>query len=324
MRKISVVASLLLASSISHGADAIPYPSHPIRFIVATPAGSTPDIGGRLVGSYLADDLGQAVVIENRPGVNGLIAAREVLKNTADGYTFLIAPSSTMSVTPHVYRKQAGTLLSDFVAVGQLYQTDISLIVSTSSGFTSVGDVVAAAKKAPGKLVASYAAVGSASHVAVELFKQAAGVDIYTVPFNGSPAAAMGVGSGNADLLFETIPSTEGVVASGKARRIAMTGARRFSLAPTVPTVAESGLPGYVVTTWAGIFAAKDVPKDRVERVSAALAKATKDPAFIQKLATAGVLPGEASSSSFQKLWKAETAMWQKTVALSPALQQER
>lgn len=326
MRLIRSALAILVAAVAPWSAYAQTgvYPEKPIRILVATPAGSTPDLGGRLIGAYLSEELKQPVVIDNRPGVNGMLAAREVLRNASDGYTFLLAPSSTMSVNPHVYTKQAGMVLTDFVAVSQIYRTDFSLIVSAKSGLKSVADVLAAARKSPGKLVAAYAAVGSASHVSVELLKQMAGVDIYTVPYNGSPAAALGVAAGDADLLFETIASTDSIVASGKARRIAVTGAERFPLAPAVPTVNESGLPGYVVTTWAGLFASKAVPAERIQRISAAMAKGFKDPAIVQKLAAAGFLPGEASSSRFQALWQADSEVWKKVVAHAPSLQQER
>lgn len=300
------------------------YPDKPIRLVVATPAGSTPDVGARLVAAFLSEDLKQTIIVENRPGVNGIVAARDVLKAPADGYTLLLAPQGTMSITPHVYAKQAGSLLTDFVAVSQIYRTDFSLIVNAASSLRTPADIVAAAKKSPGKLTAAYAAVGSLSHAAIELFKQTTGTDIYAVPFNGSPAAALGVASGDAEMLFETIPSTEPVVAGGKARRIAMTGPVRFPLAPDIPTVAESGVPNFVVTTWAGVFAAKAVPPDRMEKLSAAIAKALRQPELQKKLAGAGFLPGEASSVEFQKLWMAETAVWKQTVANAPALQQER
>ncbi|MFW7348826.1 MAG: Bug family tripartite tricarboxylate transporter substrate binding protein [Pigmentiphaga sp.] len=323
-RSLPLAWGLLLLSALPCAASAQTYPDRPIRLVVATPPGSTPDIGARLLGHFLAEDLKQPVVVENKPGVNGILAAREVLKAQADGYTFLIAPQSTMSVSPHVYPRQAGAFPTSFVAVGQIYRTDFSLIVSNASGLRSVSDVIAAARKAPGKLTAAYAAPGSASHVSAERFKQAAGVDIYTVSFNGSPAAALAVASGDADMLFETIPSTESVVATGRARRIAMTGPARFELAPNVPTVAESGLPGFVVTTWAGLFAARDLPADRLDRIAAAVAKALKNPELVRKIAAAGFLPGEASPVEFQKLWMAESAMWKKTVDHAPALQLER
>ena len=323
MRKALVFSGLLLCSASAFGQQAEPFPARPIRLIVATPPGSTPDVGARLLSQYLTDDLKQTVIVENKPGVNGLIAVREVLKNPHDGYTLLVAPSSTMSVNPHVYKKQAGQILADFSAVGQLYRTDFGLIVQAGGGINSVQDLIAAAKKSPGKLTAAYAAVGSASHVAVELFKQQAGVDLYTVPFNTSPAAALAVASGNADLLFETVASTEPVVSSGKAKRIAMTGAERFKLAPGIPTVAESGVPSFVITTWAGVFAPKGVAPDRITIISSAMTRILANRDMAMKLQGAGLLPGEGSAQSFEAFWRAESTMWEKTVAHSKALQQE-
>jgi tripartite-type tricarboxylate transporter receptor subunit TctC len=291
--------------------------------VIATPAGSTPDVGARLLAHYLTEDLKQPVIVENKPGVNGLIAARDVLKSPADGYTVLVAPSSTMAVTPHVYKKQAGQLLSDFAAVSQIYQTDMSLIVRAGEGLESVAALMDAARTSPGKLTAAYAAVGSASHVAIELFKQQTGLDIYAVPFNTSPAAALAVASGNADLLFETVASTEPVVSSGRARRIAMTGATRFRLVPTLPTIVEAGVPQFVITTWAGAFVPRGVAPDRVTTLSSAIGRALANRDMARKLHTAGLLPGDTSAPSFDAFWRAESAMWEKTVNQSKALQQE-
>ena len=195
-------------SAMAAIAQPAPFPEKAIRIVVATPAGSTPDVGARLVGAFLAEDLKQPVVVENKPGVNGVLAAREVLKAQADGYTLLMAPQSTMAMTPFIYPKQAASLLTDFVAVGQIYRTDFSLIASNASQLRTVADLVTTAKKSPGKLTAAYASVGSASHISVELFKQAAGVDIYAVPFNGSPAAALGVAAGAAPVGAAAMPHT--------------------------------------------------------------------------------------------------------------------
>lgn len=323
VRALITIFLPLMTPSLAFG-QVDSFSERPIRLVVATPAGSTPDVAARLIGPYLAEELNQSVVIENRPGVNGILAAREVLGRANDGYTLLLAPSSTMAVNPNVYVKQAQTFLTDFTAVSQLYRTDFSLIVSAKSGLRSVTDILATAKRRPGKLVAAFASIGSASHVAIELFKQMANVDIYAVPFNGSPAAALGVASGDADLLFETIPATEPVVNAGKVTRVAMTGNERFPLASSIPTVIESGVPGYAITTWAGLFVAKGVPPERVQRISLAIAKISKNQMVVDKLATAGFLPGEASSSKFQALWLQESDIWKKVVAGAPSLQLER
>ena len=323
MRKLIAFWSLFVVCGAALAQPATGYPNRPIRLVIATPPGSTPDVGARLLAQYLTEDLKQPVIVENKPGVNGLIAVREVLKSPADGYTVLVAPSSTMAVTPHVYKKQAGQVLNDFSAVSQIYQTDMSLIVRSGEGLESVGALLDTARKSPGKLTAAYAAVGSASHVAIELFKQQAGVDIYTVPFNTSPAAALAVASGNADLLFETVASTEPVVSSGRAKRIAMTGASRFKLVPTLPTVAESGVPQFVITTWAGAFVPRGVAPDRIATLSSAIGKVLANRDMARKLHTAGLLPGDASAPSFEAFWRAEAALWEKTVAQSKALQQE-
>jgi tripartite-type tricarboxylate transporter receptor subunit TctC len=301
-----------------------PFPDRPIRLVVSAPPGSTPDAGARAAARYMAIELKQPVVVENKPGANGLIAAREVYNSAPDGYTYLVAPSGTMSITPNVYKTRGADLLARLSAVGQLYYTDFSIIVTADSPYKSVADIIDAAKKAPGKIVAAYSGIGSASHASIELFKKMAGIDLYTVSFDTSPAAAIAVAAGNASLLFETVTSTDPIVKSGKARRIAMTGAQRFELTPDIPTVDESGLAGFVVNVWAGVFAPKGVPKERVDTVAAAIEAACKQPELQKILNGAGLLPGKYSTQEFEKFWRSQAEMWNQVVQSTPELQLEK
>lgn len=320
-----VVGAMTLCASWAGAQETAPFPDRAIKLVVSSPPGSTPDVGARVVAKYMSIELKQPVVVENKPGANGLIAARKVFTSPPDGYTFLVAPSGTMSITPHVYKKRAADLLTRLSAVGQIFSADFSLVANADGGLKSVGDIIKAAQDSPGKLVAAVSGLGSVSHAAIELFKKSAGVDIYAVSFNTSPAAAIAVASGEADVLFETITSTDPVVKSGKANRIAMTGAERFVLTPDIPTVSESGLKDFVITIWAGLFAPQGVPEDRVNTISSALAVALKEPELIKLFHGAGLLPGKYSTpQAFDVFWRNQSDMWQSVVEATPVLNLEK
>ncbi|HTK00484.1 MAG TPA: tripartite tricarboxylate transporter substrate binding protein [Bordetella sp.] len=318
-RLLSTLACLCACTGLAHAAGQ-DFPTHPITLVIASPAGSTPDTGARAIAQTMAQALGQPVVIENRPGANGQIAAQEVLKNPADGYTVLVAAGSTMAINPHVYPRQAVDVLKDLKAVGKMYSTDFFLIVRSDSGIDSMAALIARAKQKPGALVAANSGPGSAAQLATEVLKQQTGADIYQVPFNGSPAAALGVASGNADMLIETQAVTEPFVSSGRARRLATTGHARSAAFPDVPTMAEAGVPGMEISSWAGMFARAQVPADRVDRLNAAMNRALAVPEIQAVLRGGGLEPGGGSSADFQTEWQAQSKLWAAVVARSPGL----
>jgi tripartite-type tricarboxylate transporter receptor subunit TctC len=318
-RLITTLACLSACAGPVHAAGQ-DYPTHPITMVIASPAGSTPDTGARALAQSMAQTLGQPIVIENRPGANGQIAAQEVLKNPADGYTLLVAAGSTMAINPHVYPRQAVDVLKDLKSVGKMYSTDFYLIVRSDSGIDTMSALIARARQKPGALVAANSGPGSAAQLATEVLKQQAGVDIYQVPFNGSPAAALGVASGNADMLIETQAVTEPFVSSGRVKRLATTGHARSAAFPSLPTMAEAGVPGMEISSWAGIFSRAAVPPDRVERVNAAMNRALASPEVQTLLRGAGLEPGGGTSGAFQQEWQAQSRLWADVVARSPGL----
>jgi tripartite-type tricarboxylate transporter receptor subunit TctC len=301
-------------------AHADDFPSHSLRIIVSAPAGSTPDGGARAISQYMSEALHQPVVVENRPGANGLIAVQEVLKNPDDGYTLLVAAGSTMTINPHIYSPQQAALFDDLVAAGQLYSTDFYLIVRANSGIDSMHDLIQRAKEKPGSLVAANGGPGSASQMAAELLREQAGIDLYPVSFNGSPAAALAVASGNADLLMETQAVTQPLVASGKVKRIAMTGKVRAAGLPDLPTMAEAGVPGMEIASWAGLFAAKTVPADRIAKLHDALDHALIQPEVQAALRNSGLTPSTLTQVQFQRQWRDELQRWGAVVARIPGL----
>lgn len=296
------------------------YPSHPIRLIVSAPAGSTPDAGARAVSQIMSQVLRQPVVVENRPGANGLIAAQEVLKNPDDGYTLLVASGSTMTINPHIYSREQADVLKDLTTAGQIYATDFYLIVNANSGINSMQDLIRKAKEKPGSLVAANGGPGSASQMAAELLRQQTGIDLYPVAFNGSPAAALAVASGTADMLMETQAVTQPFVSSGKVKRIAMTGQHRAQALPDLPTMTEAGVQGMEISSWAGMFVRTGVPIQRIGRLNFALRKAVADPQVQTLLRTAGLTPSILSRDQFQQAWQEESARWAEVVARTPGL----
>jgi tripartite-type tricarboxylate transporter receptor subunit TctC len=316
---LSILACLSACAGSAHAAGQ-DYPNHPITMVISSPAGSTPDTGARALAQSMAQTLGQPIVIENRPGANGQIAAQEVVKSQPDGYTVLVAAGSTMAINPHVYPRQAVNVLKDLKAVGKMYSTDFFLIVRSDSGIGSMSALLARARQKPGALVAANSGPGSAAQLATEVLKQRAGVDIYQVPFNGSPAAALAVASGNADMLIETQAVTEPFVSSGRVKRIATTGHARAAAFPDVPTMAEAGVPGMEVSSWAGIFARTQVPADRVARLNAAMNRALQVPEVQALLRAGGLVPGGGSDADFQQEWQAQSRTWADVVARTPGL----
>ncbi|OZI29971.1 hypothetical protein CAL29_17980 [Bordetella genomosp. 10] len=320
MRRLLIALACLSALPAAALAAGPAYPDHAITLVVSSPAGSTPDTGARAIAQSMAHTLGQPVVVENRPGANGQIAAQEVLKNPADGYTILVAAGSTMAINPHIYPNQAVNVLKDLTAVGKIYSTDFFLIVRSNSGIDSMAALVAKAKQKPGALVAANSGPGSAAQLATEVLKEKTGTDIYQVPFNGSPAAALGVAAGNADMLIETQAVTEPFVASGKVRRLATTGRERNPAYPDIPTMAQAGIPGMEISSWGGVFARAQVPKDRIDRLNAAMNQALAEPDVRKILQGAGLAPGGGSSADFQEEWQAQSRLWAEVVARSPGL----
>lgn len=316
-----IVSILCLVGVCSQAAAADePFPKRPVMLVVATPPGSTPDIGARAVAQAMSQTLNQPVIVENRPGANGLIAVKEVVRSADDGYTILVAAASTMAINPHIYVNQSAGLLKDLTAVGKIFAVDFCLVVRSDSGIDSLRMLVSRAKVKPGALVAANGGAGSASQLAVEVLKQQAGIDIYQVPFNGSPSAALAVASGTADLLIETFAVTQSLVSGGRIKRLAVTGQRRSPAYPDVPTMAEAGVPGMELSSWTGMFARTTVPAQRIAILNAALSQALAKPEIQKLLRTAELTPGGNSSSDFQREWLAQSARWAEVVGRTPGL----
>ena len=259
---MSTARGLLLAALCSFGfalAQA-PFPSKPVRLIVTSPPGGSNDILNRIVGAKLAELLAQPVLIDNRPGASGFVAAEMVAKSAPDGYTLLAATEATLVANPLFFRKVPYDPQRDFAPVTIAVEIGYVLLVHPSVPAKSVEELIALARTTPGRLNYASSGNGSAFHIGMELFKRMAGVDIVHVPFKGSALSVNAMLAGEVQIMLNGTPNGVPLAKSGKLRALAVAGARRSPLAPELPTIAESGLPGYEMSGWFGTVAPAGTP----------------------------------------------------------------
>jgi tripartite-type tricarboxylate transporter receptor subunit TctC len=251
----SVLSVTLLLTFASPAADAQAYPSKPIRFVVPYPPGGPLDTVARLLGAKVGESVGQPVVVDNKPGAGGNIGADIVAKSPADGYTILMGAVATHAINPTLYKSIPYDPIKDFAPITQVASTPNVLVVNPSVPANNVREFIAYAKANPGKLNFGSGSTGSAGHLAGELFKSMAGVDMAHIPYKGAAPAMQDLVAGQIQLMFDNLASSLGQVKAGKIKALAVTTAKKTPLAPELPTVAESGLPGFDISTWFGIFA---------------------------------------------------------------------
>jgi len=264
LRFLAMLAACALGSSTAWADD---YPSKPVKIIVPFTAGSATDILARTVGQKLGELWNQPVVIDNRGGAGGTIGAGIVAKSPADGSTLLVH-SAGQAVNPFIYPSLPYDTLKDFVQVAPLGGQPNVLVVAPSSGYKTVADLIADAKRRPGVLNFGSAGIGSGTHINGEKFKLAAGVDVVHVPYKGTPEALTDTMTGRIAFFFSPISAALPLVRDGKLMALAVSSAKRSSVLPAVPTVAESGLPGFDYNLWVGMFAPAGTPADVVEKLN--------------------------------------------------------
>jgi len=259
---MSTARGLLLAALCSFGLALAqsPFPSKPVRLIVTSPPGGSNDILNRIVGAKLGELLAQPVLIDNRPGASGFVAAEMVAKSAPDGYTLLAATEATLVANPLFFRNVPYDPQRDFAPVTIAVEIGYVLLVHPSVPARSVEELIALARTAPGRLNYASSGNGSAFHIGMELFKRMAGVDIVHVPFKGSALSVNAMLAGEVQIMLNGTPNGVPLAKSGKLRALAVAGARRSPLAPELPTIAESGLPGYEMSGWFGTVAPAGTP----------------------------------------------------------------
>ena len=305
---------MLLALLVSQAALAQSWPNRPVRFLVPFAAGAgINDIMARLVGQHLGAGLGQPVVIENRPGAGGIAGTDAAAKAAPDGYTFLMTNVSLVT-SAYLYPKLPYDPQKDFVPVTLVATSPLMLVVNPSVAAQSVQEFVALAKANPGKLTFGSGGVGSTPHLSVELFKSAAGFDAVHVPYKGGAPALNDLMGGQLSFMIENMPGTMPFAKQGKLRALAVTSAQRSPLEPALPTMAESGVPGYEVVGWQGLFAVAGTPPEIVARLHAEVAKALRLPEARERLAGLGAEPVGSSPAEFAAFVRAEHARWGRVI----------
>ena len=313
--KVSICA--LAAIGIHSSASAQSYPQKPVRIVVGVPAGGTTDVVARLVGQKLGEQLGQQVVIDNRGGAGGNIGAEFVAKAAPDGYTLFLATIGTMAINPSLYSKMPFDTLRDFAAISQLTSMPQLLVVHPSVPVKTVKELIAYAKSRPGQLTFASGGGGTAIHLAGELFKTVAGVEMVHVAYKGGGPAMTDLIGGQVSLMFDQILTSLPHVQSGRLRGLAVTTANRSPAAPQIPTIAEAALPGYAVTTWHGLLAPAGTPREIVNRLSSEAAKALQNPDIRDRFAAQGVDPVSSTPEQFAAMMKSELEKWRKVIAAS-------
>ncbi len=317
MRRTLLLGALASALMMALPSQAQTYPNKPIRIIVPFAAGGSSDVMARGLGKQLAEQMGTQVVIENRPGGGGGPAMEAVVKSPADGHTLLYGTIGTNSVAPVLFKNLPVDPNRDLLPVSLLALNPSVLIVHAGLPIQSLPELIAYAKANPGKLSYASAGNGSISHLATELLKTTAQIDMLHVPYKGGGAASVDLLAGNVSLMIETITNAQTLVKTGKVRAIANSGSRRWPTAPELPTFAESGLPSYQVDSWTGLFVAAGTPKAIVDRLNTEVVKASRDPGYRSAMTGLGVEAASSTPEAFTSFVRAEMAKWARVVQLT-------
>ncbi|MDO8370778.1 MAG: tripartite tricarboxylate transporter substrate binding protein [Burkholderiaceae bacterium] len=307
------LAALALALLAASGVQAQDYPTKPIRLVAPFPAGSGPDANAREIGAELTKILGQTVFVENRPGASSIIGTDFAAKAAPDGYTLLVGTTTSMSVLPHLYAKLPFNVEKDFAPISLLGVLNTGLIAHPGTPFKTARELVAHAKAQPDSVTVATQGIGSYSHLSGEWFGASSGGKLRFVPYNtNSPYSDLLAGQVN--VMFDGLPAAAGNLRGGKLKLLAITGKARHAAFPDVPTFAEAGLPDYAPLAWQGLLAPAGTPKPILDKLSAAMQKATQNPQLAEKWRMYGGELKATSPAEFAAFIKADSAMWGQVV----------
>jgi tripartite-type tricarboxylate transporter receptor subunit TctC len=311
-RAIVVACALAVAGVVAAGAaaQAQDYPTRPIRIVAPFPPGGAADILARAIGQTFSAAWGQPAVIDNRPGAGGTIGADVVAKAAPDGYTLLLGSTATQSIAPGIYPKLAYDPLTDFVAVASVAQVPVVLVVGKTVPARSVQELIALAKAKPDALTFASSGSGAIPHLTGELFKSSAGVKMVHVPYRGATPALADLLSGQVGLMFDNLPSSLPHIQAGSLTALGVATPKRAASLPSVPTIAEAGLPGFEVVSWFGIMAPAGTPEPILAKLRAEIARALAAPDFQAHLAQVGAEPFVLAPAAFEALIKTDAAKW--------------
>ena len=308
----------LLVCVIATGAAA-QYPDRPIRLIVPQAAGSATDTVARILGAELEKELGQQIVVDNRPGGALTIGLDLTAKAEPDGYTICMGPIGALAITRHMVAKLPYDIERDLQPIALATHGHLLLAVSPRVPFKSVAELIAYAKDNPGKLLNASSSNGSPGHVGGELFKYMSGTDIVHVPYRGGAPAINDLIAGRVHLMFESLNSIAPHARSGSVRALAVSGTRRSPGFSDLPTIAEAGVPGYAAPTWSGVIAPAGVPRPIIDKLNAVINKAIRSPTFRERFAAIGDEPAGGTPEEFAELIRADSEKWGEVVRRSGA-----
>ena len=318
---MNAIARLVVLISLGLAAPAVlaqAWPSKPVRYVVPFPPAGATDILARIIAEKITPTLGQQVVVENRAGAAGNLGMELVARSVPDGYTVIMA-TAAQSINDTLYTKLPFSLQRDFVAIGLVAHVPNIMEVHPSVPAKTVKEFIALAKSRPGLINYASSGSGTSIHLSAELFKQMTGVDMLHVPYKGSGPALTDLMAGQVSVMFDNLPSSMAYIKAGRLRAIAVTTATRYAGLPDVPTIAESGVPGYEAVAWFGMIGPAAMPKDVVTRLNAEINRAVRLPDVKERFAQQGAIPDPISPESFGTFIGGEIAKWAKVVKASGA-----
>jgi len=315
VRRIFMGLAVFASASLVH---AQAYPSKPIRWVVPYGPGST-DILARVLAPKVGAALGQQIVVENRPGAGGSMGSEQVAKSPADGYTLLLGAAASHAVNPALYSKIGYDAVKDFAPVINLASIPNVVIVNPQVPYKTIPELIAAAKAQPGTLTYSSNGSGTSQHMSAALFEMLTGVKLVHVPYKGSSEGVVAVTRGDVNMMFANLPPSLALIRDGRVRAIAVTTASRLAAFPDLPTVAETGVPGYEVSTWFALFAPAGTPEAIVQRLNKEFAAALADPETRDRLVGQGFTINGGSPQDLGTLVRTELVKWAKVVKESGA-----
>lgn len=288
------------------------YPAKTVRLIVPFPAGGGSDIVGRIVAGKLTEQMKQQVIVDNRGGAGGSIGTEAAVRSAPDGYTLVLASTSEIAVNPAIYSKLTYDTVRDLAPIALIASTPVVIVVHPSLPAKSVGELVALAKAQPGDINMASAGNGTFTHLSGELFKSVTGTNMTHVPYKGAPTALSDLAAGQVQIMFSSLPAAIGLINGGRIRAVAVSTEKRADNLPTVPTVAESGVPAYQVTYWYGTFVPAATPNEVLARLFNEVSQALRAPDVAASLNKQGATPGALSQPQFSNFVKSEHARWGK------------
>lgn len=318
-RRLAALPLALLMFALPLAANAQAYPNKPIHLIVPYPAGGATDVMARAIATKMAAALGVQMVVENRTGAGGNIAAGAAARSAPDGYTLFFGATGPLAVNPALYEKLPFDPAKDFAPIGMVGLMPLFVTVPVTLRVNSLKELVALAKSKPRTLNYASSGVGGTTHLAMELLKSHAGMEITHVPYKGTAAGVADMLGGTIDAMFDAWPTTGPHVKTGKLRFLAVGTAQRSALEPQVPTVAESGFPGFDLSVWYGLLAPAGTPTDIIAKLSAETAKVMASPELKERFAALGMEPLSSTPEQFASHIRSETTKWAKVVRDSGA-----